>query len=194
MRTPLKLAIALAATVMITGCGSETTNNTAVIGGESSSSAKTSSNNANPQQAASEQAIALVNRYFQTISRLDADPTVTINAVDDVAAGQALTTAKADVTTRRSQGIVITGEIKVVDAKAAEVRLDAKPASVQVHACLDISTRDAKFPDGSSANAANRNPRVSSQLTVENPSWPDSRGWRVVADTGKRGGEACEKA
>ncbi|MBF6333618.1 hypothetical protein [Nocardia transvalensis] len=193
MRTPIvTLATTLTATALIAGCGGGTNHTTDLTGGDKSTATTTDATD--PKNTAADQTIAVVERYFQTLSRLDADYTVPVDAADDVASGAALNTVKADVTVRRSKGITITGDIKVVGTKVTDVRLTPPPATVQVRACVDTSSRDAKYPDGSSANAANRVPRQITQLTVENPAWPDPKGWRVAVDAGNRGGEACESA
>ncbi|MFH5208100.1 hypothetical protein [Antrihabitans spumae] len=147
----------------------------------------------NPEAAATEQALAAVTRYFQVLSRLDADATTSIADADAVAAGAVLETLKADVTVRRSKGLVITGDVTVLSAKAGDPHIPPPtPAKVEVRACVDTSTRDARFPDGTSAIDSNRLKQQLAILTVENQSWPDSAGWRVTVDAGNRGQERCD--
>lgn len=147
----------------------------------------------NPETAAREQALAAVTRYFQVLSRLDADASTSINDADAVASGAVLETLKADVTVRRSKGLAITGDVTVLNASAGDPQLPPPtPAKVEVRACVDTSTRDAKFPDGTSAIDQNRIKQQLAILTVENLSWPDPAGWRVTVDAGNRGQERCD--
>lgn len=146
-----------------------------------------------PKTAATEQALAAVTRYYQVLSRLDADVTTSIADADAVASGAVLETLKADVTVRRSKGLTITGDVTVLSAKAGDPQLPPPtPAKVEVRACVDTSTRDAKFPDGTSAIDQNRIKQQLAILTVENPAWPDPAGWRVAVDAGNRGQERCD--
>lgn len=193
MRTPITLTIAVVSAAFIAGCSNSNTNSTGDLrstSGTSSAAAATTE----PKQKASEQSLAMVDRYFQTLSKLDADPATPIAAVEEVATGDALTYTKADVTVRRSQGVAITGSLTVSKAKVTDIRLEPASATSVVRVCVDSSTRDAKNPDGSSAIGADRLTKSATTLTLQNVQWPDGSGWRVVGDSAlqQRKQEPCD--
>ncbi|MFH5208101.1 hypothetical protein [Antrihabitans spumae] len=99
------MAVVVTVAFLLSACSNEATTpiTTPALGGGATASD-------NPETVATEQALAAVTRYFQVLSRLDADATTSLNEADAVAAGQVLETAKADVTVRArkvlsSQGI-----------------------------------------------------------------------------------------
>lgn len=196
MRTTTLILATTAALAVITGsgCSTNATNTTGAIGTTVAGAEATTAGADDPKQEATDQALALVTRYYQTLSRIDSDVSVPAAALDEVAGGPALTISTADVTVRRSQGVTITGEITVVDTEATEVRIDSAPATVVVRACIDTSSRDAKLPDGSSALSPGSLPRSSQTLKVENVNWPESNGWRVTGNSAleQRRQEPCD--
>ncbi|GAB4590060.1 hypothetical protein [Nocardia sp. IFM 10818] len=192
MRTALTLTLAVTTTaVLAAGCSSGASTNTSDSGASGSTAAATTTTD--PTTDAREQTLAAVQRYFQTLSRLDADPTMPLPAADQVAAGDTLTIVQADVTKRRAEGVTITGEIRVVDSKVTEVRLTPAPATTVAKVCLDTTSRAAHLPDGTPAGGGG-SARAGTTLTLTNPTWPDASGWRVVGDTYKqqRQAEVCD--
>lgn len=187
----LTIVLSIGATTM--GCSRDSSNTTVDLGSQQATAAA-STTAADPKKEASDQAIALATRYYQTVSRLDSDYSVPVNSAAEVMSNPVLDLTKADVTLRRSQGITITGEIRVTQSKVVETQTGGQPARAKVRVCVDTSSLDAKFPNGSSAMAPGRVTSSASTLTMENPKWPDSSGWRVVGDQAlqERKQEPCD--
>ncbi|MBV6762643.1 hypothetical protein [Rhodococcus opacus] len=197
--TALAMGI-LTATAITAACGTENTDTPAITttaqpalnGPEGSQKA--------PEQQASEAAIAKVNEFFAVLARVESDPTIDINTLDTVASGTILDQVKANVTLRRSQGIVSTGALNVVDATVtavdAPIGEDGTPTSGSARAdlrvCVDGSDYQQRRPDGSSTLDPNRIPRELGKPTLENVNWPDASGWRVISDSVNKSGTACD--
>ena len=147
-----------------------------------------------PEQQATEAAIAKTSEFYAARGQIEADPTAPVEGLNRVAGNPVLDKYAADITLRRSQGITSTGQIQVLNAavtdldapKDADGNPTANPAWVHVEACTDISGWLNTYPDGRSAMDPDRGQFGVVKLTVRNPNWPDSDGWRVTSEEGKK--------
>lgn len=139
---------------------------------------------------AKDAAIAKANEFYAVQGELDSTPAVPIEKLGQVADGPVLAGYTADITLRRSQGVVSTGAVKIVSAKVTDfgVPKDDKgnpasgPAWVHVVTCNDISGWDSKHADGASAVDPNRGHYVSAKITVRDADWPSPNGWKVTSE------------
>lgn len=161
------------------------TGNPAFDGPDGKTEAKT------PDEQARSQAIAKVNEFYAALGSIEADPTASVDAISGVAGDPVLNDRVGDIMLRRSQGITSTGAISVIKSSVTDLSAPvddqgkprAEAAWVHVQACTDISGWNAVFPDGSSAMKPDRGQFESTNITVRNPAWPDSNGWRVTSQT-----------
>lgn len=153
-----------------------------------------------PEQQATEQATAKNAEFFAVLAKVEGDPLVDVNTLDTVASGKILDQLKANINFRRSQGIVAKGALQVVNAEVTQLEApkdeDGNPipgkASASMRVCVDNSNYDTVRPDGTSTLDPARIQQELGKPTLENPSWPDSSGWRVVSDSVTAGGTPCD--
>ncbi|MDJ0420344.1 hypothetical protein [Rhodococcus opacus] len=147
--------------------------------------------NKTPDELAQEQALAKVNDFYAVLGKVEADPGASTDMISGVAGDPVLAGRVGDITLRRSQGITSAGAIAVVTSTVSDMGVPVdkdgepltEPAWVHVRACTDISGWTTSYPDGTSAMKPDRGRFESTAITVRNPAWPDSNGWRVTSQT-----------
>ena len=119
------------------------------------------------------------------------DPTADLALLDQYMVDPYLEAMRADITLRRSKGIVSEGEIQVMRTHPEEVTApkDEKGnpvsgnAEVLLKTCVDVSTYASIDPEGNDTVDPDRLEQVQAIFRVENAEWPSGAGWRVVENT-----------
>lgn len=186
----LAAALAAAAGIALTACSTpsadapvDLTGQDAFTGPDTAASSKTA------DDQAADAALAAVREFYAVMGEVDSDSLIPVEALARVAGGPVLDKYTADIRLRRSKAVTSTGAITVVDAQVTDRGVpqdDAGkpiqgPAWVHVVACNDISTWDSRFPDGTSAVAADRGQFVLASVTVRNGEWPGGS-WVVTSE------------
>ena len=144
-----------------------------------------------PEQQATEGAVAAVEGMYDAQLEVGGDPTADLALLDQYMVDPYLEAMRADITLRRSKGIVSEGEIQVMRTHPEEVTApkDEKGnpvsgnAEVLLKTCVDVSTYASIDPEGNDTVDPDRLEQVQAIFRVENTEWPSGAGWRVVENT-----------
>lgn len=133
------------------------------------------------------QALAMVPQYYATLDKLNTDPLVSPNDVYTVATSPDAATAIKLLNEYRSAGYKQSGTTKVVSSRSTGVDLtfkrEAKPPVfplVQVTTCIDVTDVRVRDMAGKRVGPANRPDFYVEKLTITNPAYPSTTGWKVT--------------
>lgn len=144
-----------------------------------------------PGQQATEGAIAAVEGMYSAQVEVGGDATKNLALLDQYMVDPYLKAMRADITLRRSKGIVSEGDIRIVRTHPEEVTAptdeDGNPvrgaAEVLLKTCMDVSDYHSIDPEGNDTVDPNRLSQVQAIFRVKNEAWPSGEGWRVVENT-----------
>jgi hypothetical protein len=180
------LFAALLPALFLAGCTSSTTQVTpplaSVAAAPSASPSSTS-----PEDQAKVSAQQVVQKYYQTIPRCLADPTITPETCfDDVAISSELLDLQNMLIAARQMESKATGNVKILAVDFLRLDLTNKVnvtpptvPKVTFRVCIDLTQFDMVGQDGKSVRAPTAVPRASSELTVVNYHYPELNQWRV---------------
>ena len=175
MHTPPTLLLAIAAVALAVGCNhvtEETITGTRPVLDGPRGALKS------PEQQASEAATAKLTDYYQLKARLAADPAADLAILDDVAAGPALDTLRADITAARTRPPAPVETVLQTAITSHDVPKDKDgtpiPGTATVRLDICIGTPQP-------ADQAMKTMYV--QPVMTDTAWPDPAGWRVTAST-----------
>lgn len=143
-----------------------------------------------PEQQAGTQAIKAIPKYFSERVALESDPGADLSRLERVAGQPMLDVLRREIETWRSHGVVGQGSVNVVGVTVSEVVAPKDEfgtpipgkATASLRVCVDWSGHDRKNRDGVSVVDPDRPDAVLSKPSMENLSWPDPSGWKVVFD------------
>ena len=183
------------------GCSSSdpTPSSSPTSGTSTSQTPSPSPTTPSPAEEAEALAVALVPEYLETIDDLYLDPSLPLDGIYQVAVAPEATTQATAIGKFRSQGYRQTGRSQLVTASAVSVDLSNSPAAspspvfptVVVNACIDVGQVDAVDASGTSVVPPGRPRYLTQELTVVNPSYPDTSSWRV-SEAPNRQAQSCD--
>lgn len=200
MKTRALAAALVAAGIALTACSTPPADAPVDLTGQDAFAGPDSATSKAADDQAIAAAAAKVEEFTVVLARVESDPAVDVSALDSVSAGAILDLVKANVSLRRSQGIVSTGGITVARWTVSKVDApqdgDGRPepgtATVDLRVCFDVSGYESRRPDGTSVLGANHPMQELGLPTVTNPVWPDPVGWRITADAVQQSGLPCD--
>ena len=143
------------------------------------------------------QALAFVPMYYATLDKLKSDPYVSPGEVYNVSITPDAAITLKLLSEYRSAGDRQRGMTAVVSSRATAVDLTYKPKtnpaaypSVQVRACVDVTNVRVSDMAGKRVGPASRPDFYVEQLTITNPKYPSTTGWKV-SNTTNRAVSSC---
>ena len=201
MKTRALAAALVAAGIALTACSTPPADAPVDLTGQDAFAGPDSATSKAADDQAIAAAAAKVEEFTVVLARVESDPAVDVSALDSVSAGAILDLVKANVSLRRSQGIVSTGGITVARWTVSKVDApqdgDGRPepgaqppsTSVSASTCPDtnrgVQTALACWVRITQC-------RSLGCLLSLTPVWPDPVGWRITADAVQQSGLPCD--